>query len=355
MQETTYLSIQSHPEIDISPQTLADKVLESLQQLPISEPIQLIPEEEFNQEYIDAMKLIFAFLAKKFPEEHLNPDIMMAEYTKQYGIITEQDHIDCLKLALKEALTHVAKGKKICILSHDSSRGQKSQQLMSNALYALIVEITGPESARLVMHSKIDLRENIKQMAEQDGANVADYRFVLIDDAAYSGAQLNAILENLLYSLNTLISNPAHNVDVYLAFDKYNMEMPKSRGVNAKTVRTLPPPTPVQQIQFFYDYIFNTSSKSKNHLALSPRAIVTAYNSPDPHSVPEFYKQWSLRSTEGIDNLTVKSKISSLVELLKAEKVLKPTSKIEAFAPKKYPSLAELVQKVRDQINVSGH
>lgn len=198
---------------------------------------------------------------------------MLAEYIKQYGLVTEQDHIDCLKLALREALIHIAAGKKICVLSHNLPKGQQSQQLMSCALYALIVEVAGPDSARLIMHAsktEMNLKEDIKQMAEKDELQVEDYHFVLIDDAAYTGAQFNSILEGLLRALKGLVPAPETNVDAYLAFDKYNMQLPKMRGVNAKTIRTTPPPIPVEQIQFLYDYIFDTNNRNKEQTVRVP-------------------------------------------------------------------------------------
>lgn len=66
--------------------------------------------------------------------------------------------------------------------------------------------------------------------------------------------------------------------------------------------------------------------------------------------MPTFYKRWGFQSYGGIDGNRAQSRITSLEGILRDEGTLKSASRIEAFAPKKYPSLEELIQKVRDQI-----
>ncbi len=75
MQENRFQAHQVQPELTAVPPTLAEKVLENLQQIPVSESIKLMPEQEFNPEYLAAVKVIFGFLVEQFPDQSLDPQL----------------------------------------------------------------------------------------------------------------------------------------------------------------------------------------------------------------------------------------------------------------------------------------
>lgn len=333
------------------------KVIESLSNIPSNEPLSLVEEKDFNPDYIHATRTILEDFASRKPNLHLNTDTLLKEYIEQYGIVTEQDHVDCLKLAMRESLKNIKEGKKICIMTKGRPGADRSQNMMSEALYLLLSEATGKNAVEIVEEGhkgEHGIRDSLQRVFKEDHLAPNDHRFVIIDDATYSGIEFYGFSHRIARELEGLIDKPEKSIDAFLAFDKNNINLEHLQGYNVQTVRRVPDPIPVEQIQNFNDDLFGRGTNSHDNPTITPNAIITAYKYPDDHSVLSFYKRWAHSLNHDISNQVTESRLGFMTQLLVNKGILPDiTGKISAFGNKQYPKAEYLASVVKNQIGLN--
>ncbi len=330
-----------------------DLALETLKNIPENKPLEPMPEGEINQKYLDGLKIIMEAFSEKRKMYNLDPAVLVDEYKQQFGLVSEQDHLDCLKMALKHSLEEIKKGKKVLIPVHGTEKYHKSQWMMSQALFGLIEDVAGKGSAYMVdaTGNKGGIKESIRRTMEENKLNSKDISATVIDDMVWSGTQFMTLIQNTTLALEGVTEAPNSSVNAFVSCERNSVGLARAYNTNLRSVRTTRKDIPTKQLGYFLQEI---SGFGGLHITdtISQRAVVTEYNVPDHHSVAGYLQEWGRESTDGVDNTIAKARISDQVSILKNKGFMKNDERIFAFKQRVYPTPKYLQDKVKFQIGL---